>query len=243
MRGALGIALVEDSRLVDGRPVVDVVTGACQMSLEVPVPVLGGAEGTLIYAPQKMGQAVVAHTGGPGSVMIPLTSWPPSGRQGFQEEPVDVDISKAYPADQHTKDDIVIMHRGNKIVLDGQGRLVIHAGSGDIRIQCPERNGVQVHRGEDTTESYLALSGPVADAINTLTRSVADLVTRVSSLEGALVAAVAALPQNGPYGAFTAIGTVQLSAPIPGGAYAPSEIAADAIASPALLVSSETVEG
>lgn len=242
--GTTGIALAEDLQLVDGRPAVDLLTGEGQMSLAVPVPVLGGAEGTMIYVPPKLGQVVTAVTSGTGSVMVPLASWPPSGRQGFQDEQVETSPDEAYPAKQHTKDDIVIMHQGNKIVLDNQGRLVIHTSGDAMRLQVPDSGAVHLHRGEDVVDSHLALADPVADAINALTRSLSDLVSRVTAIELALLSGVTAVAEI-PTAAtgFGAIGAMMQSAPLPGGAYAPSEIEADAIASPAIVVSSETKEG
>lgn len=238
--GTTGIALTEELRLQDGRPVVDLVTGAGQMSLGVPVPVLGGAEGTVLYVPPKLGQAITANTGGPGSVMIPLTSWPPSGRQGFQEEIAEVGNSERYP-DQHTVDDIVILHQGNKIVLDNQGRMTIQSRTDALRIQLPDAGSVHIHRGDDRTDEPLALAQPVADAINALTRSVSDLVTRVSAIELALQAGskLIAAVETG----LSAVGATMATAPLPGGAYAPDEVDVDAIASPSILVSSETREG
>lgn len=239
--GTTGIAHVEDLRLEDGRPVVDLVTGAGQMSLGVPVPVLGGDDGTMLYVPPRSGQAVTANTGGPGSVMVPLTGWPQSKKQGFQEEAVDVGPDDAYPPDQQTVQDIVLMHRGNKIVLDAQGRLTIHTSTEALRLQVPDGGAVHVHRGEDTTDQSLALAQPVADAINALTRSVSDLVDRVSAIELALQSGVG-FAQAVEVGV-KAIGTALLTAPLPGGAYAPPEVEVDAIASPAIMVSSETKEG
>lgn len=233
----MGVAHGETLRLLDGRPVVDLLDASGGMTLGSPAPMMGGEEGTCLYVPPKPGQTIVGHSGGSGSTMVPLSTWPPSNRQGFVEETPDIDDDDDYPKDQHTVRDILLQHKGNKILLDEVGRLVITTKRDILRFQLPEGGAIRVSQEGEDTSGRLALAGPVADSLQAIVQCLEDLVSRVSAIELAISLAI---PAPNEAGFATAKAALALG-PIPGGAVAPDRPKEEDISAAAFLVSSQPV--
>lgn len=236
--GSIWLAHSSAAKLQDGRPVQDVFTRAGQMSLNVPTPMLGGAEGTCLYVPPGEGSTLAASTGGSSATLVPLAPWPQLAEQGFQEESAEAAGEEdEYPAGQ-TVDDLILQHAGNRILLDSVGRMLIETKQDVLRVQLPSLGVLKVsQKGEDAT-GRVPLASAVADKLNEIIECLGELVYRVSSIELALAACATEPVEVGLRQAKAQI----IAAATPGGAVAPSSTSEDAIASSALLVSSVTVQ-
>lgn len=249
--GNIAVGYGDSLRVVNGRPVQDLYGSGGGLTLESPVPVLGGGDGSCCYVPPPEGQQVVANTGGPGSHMVGLCAWPPSTRCGFTEDMPDVDEDEDYPEDIQHPDSAVLMHRGNRLLMDQLGNLVISTRGRVARIQLPQGGVLRVSRVNQKTTGTLALAEPTTDVLNQIIACLSDLVDRVSRIELALKAggqAVAAVESG--FAATTlamgipAPGSSALAAtgiPMLGGAGAPDQVGEGAIASATFLVPSLTV--
>lgn len=234
---AMTVAHLRDLRLVSGLPVADLLTGDMQYSSEVPAPVMGGEEGTCIYAPPREGQVLAASVRG---VLLPMAPVPPSAKQGFVPDLPDIGMFDVYP-EQQTIDDLIIQHKGNRILLDDVGRMVISTHQDVLRMQLRERAVISVSQGDDAPEGRLALADQVTDALNALTRAVSDLSSRVQHIETALRAGI---QQTAPVEkGFLALGGVYNAlAATDVFSFVPDEIESDAIASSAFVVPSTSVD-
>jgi hypothetical protein len=248
--GNIGVGYGDSLRVVNGRPVQDLYGAGGGLTLESPVVVLGGGDGSCCYVPPPDGQQVVANTGGPGSHMVGLCAWPPSTRCGFTEDMPDVDEDEDYPDDMQHPESAVLMHRGNKILMDHMGNMVISTRGRVARLQLPQGGVLRVSRTNQKTNGTLALAEQTTDVLNQIIACLEDLVDRVSRIELALKAGGdAVVPVESGFAAVVLAmgvpipGNVAASTGIPllGGAGAPDRVEDGAIASATFLVPSLTV--
>ena len=236
--GGIWLCHGSKARLLDGRPVQDVLTRSGMMSLNVPAPMLGGEEGTCLYVPPGEGSSLAASTGGASATLVPILPWPQLADQSFQEDPPELaDEEAEYPAGQ-TVEDLLLQHKGSRIVLDAAGRLLLETKNDIMRIQLPPLGTLKVsQKGEDAT-GRVPLAAEVADKLNEIITCLQDIVYRVSVIELAIANCVPAAVEGG----LTTVKTAMGAAATPGGAVSPDGTSEDAIATSSLLVSSVTVD-
>jgi hypothetical protein len=174
--------------------------------------------------------------------MLPVSaaSWPSklTADAAFLSEAPTVDDTEDYP-DQATVQDVVVKHAGTRVQITGEGSLIL-ASQKPIRVQMPYRSYLRVSiEGTDALERLL-LAGPTVDVINTLTNKVAELGSRLATVELALNTLLAKMAAAAPVAGLVA-DAISTMATISNPYVSPSTAAAEDVSSAAFMVSSQTV--